>query len=262
MPDINEMMTGITDELDTHADIVFVIDATESMQPTIDMVKQTTLSFYDGLQDALREQKRNLSMLRVKVIWFRDFYYDGSQAYGESKFFDLPEEKEAFYDFVAGIRADGGGDLPETSLEALTLAMRSDFDQGGERRRHVIVLFTDDEAHPFEDYDALVSEAAKYDCKPEMYPENMPANLGELYNAWAGNPEAEQSIRNESGEVKLDLTGRRLLLYAPDGYPWSDITSVMSKTLRHPPLKKGMGGEELSADDVYRWIAMSMAQSS
>ena len=257
MAKMDDMLAAGGDELDTHVDIVLVIDATDSMKPVIEKVKNMARSFHEDLKETLAENKRILTMLRMKVIWFRDFYYDGTQAYGESKFFDLPEEKEAFHDFVSGITAAGGGDDPETSLEALTLAMRSDFDQGGDRRRHVIVLFTDDEAHRFEDHDDLVKAAAEYDCEPEMYPPNMPANLGKLYNAWAGNPESEYLLQNESGEVRLDVTGRRLVLFAPDGYPWSDMTSVMPYTFRYS-LQKGLGGEELAGTDVYRLIAMSM----
>ena len=130
-------------------DIVFVIDATRSMEPLIEKVKNATLVFHDGLAEALRENKRIIRNLRARVIWFRDFYFDGKYAYGESPFFLLPEEKEAFHDFVASIEAKGGYDAPESALEALTLAMRSDFVQEGDKKRHVIVLFTDEEAHSF-----------------------------------------------------------------------------------------------------------------
>ena len=157
----------------TNVDIVFVIDATRSMQTTIDMVKESALSFQDKLYDFMDEAKRSINNLRIKVVWFRDFYYDGNYAYDESKFFELPEEKEEFRDFVNGIHEAGGGDDPESGLEALTMAMRSDFVQEGEKKRHIIVLFTDAAAHPFEDYDELTAEAAKKGCKPTMYPKNL-----------------------------------------------------------------------------------------
>lgn len=37
---------------------------------------------------------------------------------------NFPEEKEEFRDFVNGIHEAGGGDDPESGLEALTMAMR------------------------------------------------------------------------------------------------------------------------------------------
>lgn len=118
----------------TNVDIVFVIDATRSMKTTIDMVKESALSFQDKLYDFMDEAKRSINNLRIKVVWFRDFYYDGNYAYDESKFFELPEEKEEFRDFVNGIHEAGGGDDPESGLEALTMAMRSDFVQEGEKK--------------------------------------------------------------------------------------------------------------------------------
>ena len=39
--------------IDTNVDIVFVIDATESMQPLIDKVKSLTLSFREELERGL-----------------------------------------------------------------------------------------------------------------------------------------------------------------------------------------------------------------
>ena len=56
----------------TNVDIVFVIDATRSMRTTIDMVKESALSFQDKLYDFMDEAKRSINNLRIKVVWFRD----------------------------------------------------------------------------------------------------------------------------------------------------------------------------------------------
>lgn len=48
----------------TNVDIVFVIDATRSMQTTIDMVKESALSFQDKLYDFMDEAKRSINNLR------------------------------------------------------------------------------------------------------------------------------------------------------------------------------------------------------
>ena len=47
----------------TNVDIVFVIDATRSMQTTIDMVKESALSFQDKLYDFMDEAKRSINNL-------------------------------------------------------------------------------------------------------------------------------------------------------------------------------------------------------
>lgn len=243
--------------LETKVDIVFVIDATQSMQPCIDMVKESALSFFDNLRPYLEEAGRFVTNIRLKVIWFRDFYYDGKFAYGESKFFDIPEEQPQFHDFVTNIREAGGYDAPESGLEALTLAMRSDFVQGGERRRHIIVLFTDDGAHPFEDYDQLVAKAAVMGCEPEMYPENMPKDLAELFNAWQGNEEYQSCLGKKGNVSCLDPTGRRLVLFAPNAYPWTDMENSLENTIRKN-IEPQKGGSELDMSDVYALIAYSM----
>lgn len=260
MPDVQEMlgsMGAAGEGIDTNVDIVFVIDATRSMQDTIDMVKQSALSFHENLKPYLENAGRKIANLRIKTIWFRDFFYDGQYAYGESKFFELPEQQKEFYDFVTGINEAGGGDEPESALEALTLAMRSDFVQDGEKKRHIIVLFTDAAAHPFEDYDRLVEEAAKMGCKPEMYPENMPKNLAEFYNAWQGNAMCQDALGTDGEDTKLDRTGRRLVLFAPNAYPWPDMEVELENTIR-TPIQAGEGGSELDMGEVYSMIAYSL----
>lgn len=247
------------EEITTNVDIVFVIDATKSMKTTIDMVKESALSLQDKLLYGFMDKAwKSINNLRIKVVWFRDFYYDGNYAYDESKFFELPEESEDFRAFVNGIHEAGGGDDPESGLEALTMAMRSDFVQEGEKKRHIIVLFTDAAAHPFEDYDKLTAEAAKKGCKPTMYPENMPKDIGEFYNAWEGNAMNQDALGSDGETTKLDATGRRLVLFAPNDYPWSEMEYELENTIRKD-MDKGNGGRDLELDDVIALIASSIA---
>lgn len=171
-----EMLGASNVDIDTNVDIVFAIDATESMQPLIDKVKSLTLSFREELEKGLKENRRIIKNLRIKVIVFRDYYVDDKYAMEESRFFILPEEKQEFYNFVSKIKAGGGGDEPESGLEALALALRSDFVKDGDKKRHVIVLFTDASAHPLEQQE---------DGVPSNYPSNMFKNLGDLYEACA-----------------------------------------------------------------------------
>ena len=258
MQDMLGMNREMLDGMDTNVDIVFVIDATRSMEPLIEKVKNATLVFQDELNEALKEKKRIIKNLRVKVTWFRDFYFDGKYAYGESPFFILPEEKEAFHDFVASIEAKGGYDAPESALEALTLAMRSDFVQEGEKKRHVIVLFTDEEAHKFEDREALTEEAAKLGCTPELYPGNMPSEFAELANAWAGNVEAQETLGDNGEATKLDRSARRMVIFAPDAYPWTDMEMDWENIIR-VNMEQGGSGEDLDMADAYAMIANSLA---
>lgn len=256
MANMQDMMYSM-EGFDTNVDIVFVIDATGSMSATIEMVKDSALSFHENLIDQLNKAGRIVKNIRIKVIWFRDFYYDGKDAYGESKFFELPEEKEAFRSFVEAIKAQGGGDEPETALEALTLAMRSDFVQEGDKKRHIIVLFTDAGAHPLEDYDNIVAEAATHNCKPVMYPENMPKDLAEFKNAWMGNSECQGMLGDKGGTAKLDVHSSRLVLFAPNAYPWTELEAELPRFVRTSILPE-KGGEDLEMNEVYGSIIFSM----
>ena len=134
------------DVMETYADIVYCIDLTSSMTPIINKVKETARQLHSDLQEMmLKNYQRHIKRLRIKVIGFRDAYCDGPLSFEVSKFFSLPAETEEFYAFVNRLRAKGGGDIPENSLEALALAMKSDWCQtldNNIRRRHIIVLFT------------------------------------------------------------------------------------------------------------------------
>ncbi len=96
----------------------------------------------------MAKKGKAISQLRLKVIAFRDFGDDASNAVEETGFLHLPSQARDFEDFVRGIDATGGGDIPESGLEALALAINSPWETGLDRRRHVIVMFTDAPAHP------------------------------------------------------------------------------------------------------------------
>ena len=124
-------------------DIVFCIDVTGSMNPIIDAVKANALGFYDDVQTNLTAKGKNVAQLRVRVVAFRDFVADGDAALEESPFFTLPADRGSFSDFVNGLVAQGGGDAPESGLEAVALAINSPWTTTGDRRRQVIVVWTD-----------------------------------------------------------------------------------------------------------------------
>ena len=233
--------------IDTNVDIVFVIDATESMQPLIDKVKSLTLSFREELEKGLEKNKRRINNLRSKVIVFRDYYVDDKYAMEESRFFILPEEKQDFYSFVSKIRAGGGGDEPESSLEALALALRSDFVKEGKKKRHIIVLFTDASAHEFEQ---------QKDGVPNNYPAKMYRNLGDLYQTWGTGQDALGVSSVLSAQMSKDA--KRLVLFAPSLYPWNEMELDLENVIRKD-MDKGNGGRDLDLDDVIALIANSIA---
>src|SRR5215207_2764047 len=192
-------------------DIVFCIDVTGSMTPIIDQVKANALRFYDDVQSNLTAKGKNVDQLRVRVIAFRDFAADGAAALDESPFFTLPDERADFSEFVNGLVAEGGGDAPESGLEAVALAVDSPWTTTGDRRRQVIVVWPDQPAQPL---------------SPSVLPPDVasrvPADFSALTDAW----EDEQGRMGSSSE--------RLILFAPDGPGWSDISAVWENVVHHP----------------------------
>ena len=192
-------------------DIVFCIDVTGSMDPIIDAVKANALRFYDDVQNNLTAKGKNVDELRVRIVAFRDFAADGEAAMDESPFYRLPDERSAFSDFVNGLIAEGGGDAPESGLEAVALAMNSPWTTRGDRRRQVVVVWTDQPANPL---DASVVPA-------ELQP-RVPADFSALTDLW------------EDTQGPLGASSKRLILFAPDGPGWSDISAVWENVVHHP----------------------------
>lgn len=239
----------LTGGTNTDVDLVLCIDVTISMKPIIDTVKSMALSLYDDVVDALAKKRRKVNDFRVKVIAFRDFYCDGQYALNESRFFNLPDEAPAFHQYVLELKPDGGGDDPENALEAIALAMKSDWVHAvsaNERARNIIVVFTDAEAHPFE---------KAQDGVTPFYPENMLTCLEDLKMAWEG-----QNRLDGAGMIDaymMDPAAKRLIVYSPlDSYPWNEITFLTNvKTSSIEPAK---GGKELDRQILLDDIAGSI----
>ncbi|MDX6238940.1 MAG: hypothetical protein QOG10_3755, partial [Kribbellaceae bacterium] len=192
-------------------DIVFCIDVTGSMTPIIDQVKANALGFYDDVQTNLTEKGKNVAQLRVRVIAFRDFVADGSAAVAESPFFTLPAERGGFSEFVNGLIAQGGGDAPESGLDAVALAINSPWMTSGDRRRQVVVVWTDQPAHPLDP-----------SVLPADFSARVPADFSALTDLW------------EDEQGPMGASAKRLILFAPDGPGWSDISSVWENVVHHP----------------------------
>lgn len=217
-------------------DLVLVIDATGSMTPIIELVKGAALSFRDNLAERMNELGKNIDSLRVRTIVFRDYYADPlADSLKASDFFELPDQNEDFAEFMEGIRSHGGGDEPESGLEALAEAIRSQWEHAAVKQRQVIVLWTDASAHPLEKYK---------ENKPLGYPENVPADFDELTDLWEGSASP------------MHPSWKRLLLFSPDVYPWNEISNNWENTL-HYASKAGAG---LGEHD-YRSILDAIVQS-
>jgi serine/threonine protein kinase len=218
-------------------DIVFVIDTTASMWPVLSQVKRSALGFHERLIGTMSAKGKHVSKLRVRIVAYRDFLDRTEDALSQTPFFDLPAQQDAYGRSVGVLTADGGGDEPESGLEALAVAMASPWERGLDRRRHVIVLCTDASAHPLE---------ASAGHLINGYPRGIPPTFDELTDAW-GDP----------GGRTVEYAAKRLLLYAPDTYPWNLISSHWDSVL-HFPSRAGEGLNEVGFDQIVNAIAGSV----
>jgi hypothetical protein len=220
-------------------DIVLCIDTTGSMGPTLDNVKHSALSFPTRLAEEMAGKGRGISSLRLKVVAFRDFGADAVDAIMETRFLSVPADLDEFARTVRDLRPSGGGDEPESGLEALALAMAAPWEKGLDRRRHVIVLFTDASAHPLGDPRQTAAAT---------YPRSVPSSLDELFGQWG---------HSRSSGALMDNSAKRLLIFAPEVYPWNDIADDWNNTLFFPSAA-GDGLEEWEMDEIIATIANSL----
>ena len=225
---------------DVYTDIVYCIDLTASMSPIIQKVKDFVRTFHEDLQRVMLTYNRSIKQLRIKVIGFRDIYCDGAYAFEVSDFFRLPDQNTEFLSFVDKLEAKGGGGGSENSLEALAMAMQSDWCttiDNSVRKRHMVVLFTDASAHPLE-------KASTY--TGTNYPENMPKSYLELVDWWSGQGSISSDVY-----FNMNQRAKRLVLYAPEGSePWTDIADDFDCCFAQFIMPEKGGSDIIYNDDI------------
>ena len=194
---------GSNYKLDYTVDLVFVIDVTMSMDHILDIVKVNALSFYHDFTSVMNKKHKVVSQLRVRVVAFRDYFYDHEDAMLMTNFFNLPQEAQSFQMAVESLKPDGGGDDPEDGLEALAFAMRSDWNTSGQKKRHVIVVWSDDGTHDL-----------GFGKSVPNYPSGMPVDFNEL-TEWWGTKQSKNSV--------MDQSAKRLVMFTPDKDSWTKI---------------------------------------
>ncbi len=221
-----------------HVDIVFCVDVTGSMTPVLDLVKEKVQKFPRDLKDRCDKNHKVINTLRIRTVAFRDFANDTDGLVASDFFVVEPSTDLAkFESFVNGLSASGGGDEPESALEALGIAQMSNWTHEGDRQRHVIVMFTDASAHKLE---SRVGEV------PGAFKDQVPASLDELTDRWEGN----QSVR-------LKKAARRLIIFGPDAYPWNVLSDAWGQVV-YLPSQAGKGLEDVEYDTILNVIANSI----
>ena len=137
------------------ADIVFLIDVSGSMKPCIDALRTNIEAFIDSLSKGEGNSAPPVSDWRGKVVGYRDV--EAAQSEGLPWIVDHPfvRDATALKAQLSELGAEGGGDEPESLLDALfkTASMEASpkgsqsEDPGKWRYRsdaaRVVVIFTD-----------------------------------------------------------------------------------------------------------------------
>ena len=207
-------------------DLVFCIDATRSMEMenVLEAVKNNALNFYQDFKRKMDSKNKPVAQLRVRIVAFRDYLADKDEAMLVTKFFHLPEDAEDFRACVQSIEGMGGGDDPEDGLEALAYAIKSEWDMQSIKRRHVIVVWSDEGTHEL-----------GYGKKAANYPQGMAKDFEELSSWWG----------TESHPGKMDESAKRLVLFTPDKPGWNKISSNWNNVVQY----SSEAGKGLSALD-------------
>ncbi len=101
------------------ADLVFVVDVTGSMAPCIDALRKNIETFIDSLSRGDGNTAAPVRDWRGKVVGYRDI--ECADTDGVPWFVDQPFVRDvaALKAQLAGLKAQGGGDEPESLLDAL-----------------------------------------------------------------------------------------------------------------------------------------------
>lgn len=138
-------------------DLVFLIDISGSMGPCIDALKANIAKFIDVLTGKDANNSNPVKDWRAKIVGYRDVNHDRG-AWLEDNLFvsDVGSLKAQ----LIAMRADGGGDEPESLLDALfKIANMGSSDQDAKSpepdkwryiysAKRVMILFTDASFHP------------------------------------------------------------------------------------------------------------------
>ncbi len=116
------------------ADVVFVLDVTSSMQWAIEELKNGIGKFADSLAKARID-------FRLAVVTFQDITQPGEKVeVVQFKGGAFTADASVFRDEVSRLRASGGGDIPESSLEGVRTACDLPFRKNATK---VLLLITD-----------------------------------------------------------------------------------------------------------------------
>lgn len=237
--DFTDLTLGVTstaaiakDVIRRVLDVAMCIDATGSMQNTIDSVKARAQSFSTDLNTALAARGFDkFDYTRIRVIFYRDYQFDNGKwqyysgygwylnpiAMSKSNFYNMPDENTLLKTFIGTQNAAGGGDLPESGYECINEGMSSSWFKIGDtipgttyKAQEIyptIILWSDADAKVIPNNASINSG---------QYPTNMPKTQAAFTAKWSDSATIDQAHRllvhfglcnNSSWSLARSLTG-------------------------------------------------------
>lgn len=131
--DLKELKPNLTKG---QADIVFVVDTTGSMSSVIKNTANSIIEFVDDLENNYNVQTN------YSLIEYRDVEVDGNDTTKVHKngFSNWYTDPELFSEEIRSLLANGGGDEPESLVEALGMAANLDYRENVDK---FVVIITD-----------------------------------------------------------------------------------------------------------------------
>lgn len=137
------------------ADIVFLLDVSGSMQPCLDALKANISKLVEYMTQPGANEPAVVADWRIKICGYRDAKADGDQWWEEG---DFTNNLDAIHMSLEVLRAQGGGDEPESLLDGLWRLAKMPVSAAGaqpesDRWRHhhdaarCVIVFTDASCH-------------------------------------------------------------------------------------------------------------------
>ncbi|MFI1285156.1 hypothetical protein ACH4U5_31105 [Streptomyces sp. NPDC020858] len=207
------------DNFKYHCTMDLVLCALTTQPGSTVLLQRGFLHLFQRLQEAMEAKGKIVSQLRVKLI----------HAGGESPFFNFPKEHYGFYDQLLSLTPVDSDNLPRRSLQALRQAVDADWCvDGAERYRHVIVAFSDTPTGEVGE----VSESSDTD-----------------YLLWR---DLDAEWARQQSQLGPNFKG--ITLFAPESFPWTDISSDWPLAL-HFPSEAGKSLEDFEFDEIIETLS-------
>ena len=182
-----------------NVDISFCLDISASSEQLIAIFSQWIITFDESFKFLMASKGKTVHQLRIRLITF-NCPNEFQSSLVSSDFLSTSTQQKYVSNILRNIKCSGTVNCNVT-LDALTEAMHSEWTAQGERQRHQIVVITSANDH--------VS--------------NTTYNLDEMTDLWEGVTKSQ-----------LHSASRRLIMFAPDSYPWSEIEDSWPQTVFLP----------------------------